>query len=99
MEIALLAFLVALYFVPGLVANHRGHHNQGAIWILNLFLGWTFIGWVVALVWASTAVQRPTSNQQTRSEPSYQWTPMRMLIAVLMITLFIVIMAIMRGDF
>jgi hypothetical protein len=24
-----------------------------AIFVLNLFLGWTFVGWVVALVWAN----------------------------------------------
>jgi hypothetical protein len=23
--------------------------------MLNLFLGWTFIGWIVALIWAITA--------------------------------------------
>lgn len=28
--------------------------NAGAIFALNLFLGWTFIGWVIALVWALT---------------------------------------------
>jgi len=28
--------------------------NMDAILILNLFLGWTFLGWVIALVWAFT---------------------------------------------
>jgi hypothetical protein len=26
--------------------------NTGAIFALNLFLGWSLIGWVIALVWA-----------------------------------------------
>ena len=55
---ALLSLLV-LYFVPSLVAAGRAHHNSGAIGLLNLFLGWTFIGWVVALVWAATEVHQP----------------------------------------
>lgn len=50
--------LLTLYFVPSLVAVSRKHHNEGAIFLLNLLLGWTFIGWVVALVWAATSVRR-----------------------------------------
>jgi hypothetical protein len=42
------------YFVPSGVAAFREHHNFGAILLLNILLGWTFIGWVVALVWACT---------------------------------------------
>jgi Superinfection immunity protein len=47
------AVILALYFIPTAVAHWRGHPNQKAILILNLFLGWTFIGWVAALVWAA----------------------------------------------
>ncbi|MET0010901.1 superinfection immunity protein [Dehalococcoides mccartyi] len=43
---------LALYFLPSIIAlaNHR--RNTLAIFLLNLLLGWTFIGWVVALVWS-----------------------------------------------
>jgi len=53
----LIAFIVILflYFLPYIVANRRKHKNAGAIGILNFFLGWTLIGWVIALVWAYTA--------------------------------------------
>jgi hypothetical protein len=44
----------ALYFAPTLVAQGRRHHQAGAIFVLSLFLGWTLLGWVVALVWAFT---------------------------------------------
>lgn len=47
-----LIFLFALYFVPAIVAGARQTHNATAILLINLFLGWTFIGWVVALVMA-----------------------------------------------
>lgn len=46
---------LALYLLPGIVASSRRHHNLNAIWILNILLGWTFIGWVGALVWACTS--------------------------------------------
>lgn len=58
-----LCLVAFLYFLPALVANHRRHHNQAAIFTLNLFLGWTFVGWVVALVWASTAVTKKLARR------------------------------------
>lgn len=54
MEAAVLVLLVILYFIPTIGAAVQGKRNMGAIFVLNLFLGWTFIGWVVALVWAAT---------------------------------------------
>lgn len=51
----LLTILLVLYFVPSVVAMVRHHRNRTAIEVLNLFLGWTVLGWIVALVWASTA--------------------------------------------
>jgi Superinfection immunity protein len=42
------------YFLPWIVAGTRNHHNRGAIFVLNVLLGWTFVGWVIALVWACT---------------------------------------------
>ena len=47
--------IFAFYFLPSIIALIRKHRNESAIAILNLFLGWTFIGWVIALVWAFTA--------------------------------------------
>jgi hypothetical protein len=41
-----------LYFLPTLVGQSK--RNAGAIFALNLLLGWTVIGWVIALVWAMT---------------------------------------------
>jgi hypothetical protein len=45
---------ITFYFLPSIVAHHRGHRNFTPILLLNIFVGWTFIGWVVALVWAFT---------------------------------------------
>lgn len=37
------------YFLPSLLGRHK--KNIGAIFALNLLLGWTFVGWIIALVW------------------------------------------------
>jgi Superinfection immunity protein len=49
--------VITVYFLPSAVASHREHHQRAAIAVLNTFLGWTLLGWVVALVWASTAIK------------------------------------------
>lgn len=43
---------LAVYFIPSIVAKHRGHPQLLAIFMLNLFLGWSIFGWAAALVWA-----------------------------------------------
>lgn len=47
-----------LYFLPALVASDRKSPNTTAIFVLNLFLGWSLIGWIVALVWACSGENR-----------------------------------------
>lgn len=54
---ALLLVLVAIYFLPTIVAMSRRHHQVGAIVVINLFLGWTLIGWVVALAWSVSSLR------------------------------------------
>jgi hypothetical protein len=53
---------IVLYFIPTIIAVARGHHNAGAIAVLNILLGWTVLGWIAALVWAATAVERRPSG-------------------------------------
>lgn len=43
---------IILYFVPFFIAFLRNHQSKYGILILNLFLGWTFIFWVISLAWA-----------------------------------------------
>ena len=42
-----------MYFLPSIIALARSKHDILAIFLLNLFLGWSVIGWIVALVWAA----------------------------------------------
>jgi hypothetical protein len=62
------ALSLAVYFIPAIVAFERLHYNRGAIFVLNLFLGWTLLGWVAALVWAcmnpdTTTAPLPTEGR------------------------------------
>jgi uncharacterized membrane protein YqaE (UPF0057 family) len=52
-----LLFCGLLYFLPSFI----GHRKQGftGIFLVNLLLGWTVIGWFVALIWACTAEEQP----------------------------------------
>jgi hypothetical protein len=50
-------FGVFVYFAPSLTAHQRRHPQFTAILWLNILVGWTFIGWVAAFVWALTTSQ------------------------------------------
>ena len=53
LEITLAIFLiVTIYLLPTGIAMLRRKKNKAAIFVVNLFLGWLLIGWVVALAWA-----------------------------------------------
>jgi hypothetical protein len=47
-----LAVWFRFYFLPSIIALARSKRNTLSIFLLNFFLGWPLIGWVVALVWA-----------------------------------------------
>lgn len=48
-------FGFVMYFLPSIIALVRSKRDIAAIILLNFFLGWTLIGWVVSLVWALKA--------------------------------------------
>ena len=52
MEVVGWIILLIAYFLPSVVAAVRVTKRGGAIFLLNLLLGWTVIGWIIALVWA-----------------------------------------------
>jgi len=51
-------FLVSCYFMPTIVALVRDKRGAGSVALVNLFLGWTMIGWLLAFVWASSGKTR-----------------------------------------
>jgi len=57
-DLATAGLLLGAYFLPAIVAYRRHHHSAPAILLLDLLLGWTGIGWVLALIWSMTGVRR-----------------------------------------
>jgi RsiW-degrading membrane proteinase PrsW (M82 family) len=49
-ELLFIIIILFLYFLPFIIGRNRKDYLR--ILILNLFLGWTFLGWVAALIWA-----------------------------------------------
>ena len=49
-----MAFMLVLYFLPSMIA-YKKKKDFTAILVLNIFTGWTFVGWVISLVWACTS--------------------------------------------
>jgi hypothetical protein len=49
--------LLIVYFIPTIIAINKNHKNKLSLFLLNLFGGITYIGWVGALVWATLKTQ------------------------------------------
>jgi len=52
MSVLLILSLIFVYFLPSIIADLRNKKNSGVIFAINLFLGWSLIGWVVPLILA-----------------------------------------------
>lgn len=52
--LVLAVLAVVVYFAPAIIADRNNHPHKDAITLVNLVIGWTLIGWVVAAAWAST---------------------------------------------
>ena len=63
-------FLIAVYLLPTIIAEVRHHHQAGMVAAINVFLGWTLIGWVVALAIACSYVPREEAEQATKVCPA-----------------------------
>lgn len=66
--IMLVIICFVFYFAPTFNALSRKHPNKSQVFLMNLFLGWTLIGWVVALVWSASAMKRgsPVDNAPSK---------------------------------
>jgi hypothetical protein len=53
-----LCLLATIYLLPSVIAFARGRHQNGAsVFVVNLFLGWTLLGWVISMASAVSAVR------------------------------------------
>ena len=66
-------FLAAplLYLLPTYEAWRRHHRSLLAIGLVNVFLGWSLIGWVAAIAWAYTGSSR---DNRAASKARPPWT-------------------------
>jgi DNA-directed RNA polymerase subunit RPC12/RpoP len=53
LELLIILVGLPLYFLPSIVGLRK--LNGVYIMFLNLFLGWTVLGWIGALIWAATS--------------------------------------------
>jgi hypothetical protein len=60
--------ITGLYMLPWAIAASRGKANQWSVFAVSLLFGWTFIGWIVALVLACTA-HRPLLDAMVAYAP------------------------------
>lgn len=67
---ALMLFFIGsvVYFLPTINAKSRKHPNASSIFLLDLFLGWTLIGWVAALVWSASAISKSERSLTKKEE-------------------------------
>ncbi len=66
-----LLVLAAVYMIPSGIAALRGVDRIGGVVVVNVFLGWTFLGWIGALVWACAGrptIERIEQRQKVRAE-------------------------------
>lgn len=51
-ELMVILFCIAIYWYPTMAAFGNRHNDRFSILLVNLFFGWTGIGWIVAVIWA-----------------------------------------------
>jgi len=67
--LAALVVAVVIYFLPTMIAYARRHERRGSILLVDLFFGWTFVGWWFALIWAIVGKPETVTTFYERKEP------------------------------
>jgi len=62
--------LALLYIAPAMIASSRGARSQGGIVAVNLLLGWTIVGWWIAIIWALAARPMKACPHCARAVPA-----------------------------
>lgn len=55
--ILLTMLVLFLYLLPAFIAYERSHRQRHAILILNVVFGWSFVGWIIALIWSAMSAR------------------------------------------
>lgn len=69
----LFGLILVFYFLPAVISNVRNTRHGWTILLINLFFGWTVLGWIAALIWAIVEAPeqslRPWSDKPIPAEP------------------------------
>jgi len=72
---------LAVFFLPTIIAFSRNHHYKWVVFAINLILGATGVGFLIALVWAvwpqktalaDVLINDPTTNSPEASQKIYR---------------------------
>jgi len=64
----LVIVVLGIYLIPTIVGKARNVPNIGSVFVINFFLGWSLIGWAVALAMAVRTVAPSTQVIIHRNE-------------------------------
>jgi hypothetical protein len=64
---AIVAGIAFLYFMPSIDARRRKVPDVGMIFVINLLLGWTIIGWIIAMALAYRTPEAKRVEQMARA--------------------------------
>ncbi|HAN96991.1 MAG TPA: hypothetical protein DCQ98_05955 [Planctomycetaceae bacterium] len=64
--IGVLVLGLLAYLAPSVTAAKRDHPRWASIVLLNLLLGWTVLGWIIAMAWA---IRPRSSGSETSRSP------------------------------
>lgn len=96
-----LILALSLYFVPAMIAVGRRHVNALPILLTNLYVGWTVLGWIAALIWAlsntvaaapaTAAAYAPTTSSSSVPMPASKAGKYTMIAGAVFAVLFILV--------
>ena len=66
----LVLLFLPLYFLPTIIALVRKPPNLVAVIVVNVFFGWSVIGWIVALVMSLRSTPKPQIVQTFATQPT-----------------------------
>ena len=52
LQVVEVVFALAIYFLPSIIADHRKRHDILTLALFNACMGWSVVGWLLALYWA-----------------------------------------------
>jgi len=64
--VAFIPFLLAVYFIPSIIAYFRNRQHLGKIFLANIPAGFSWIAWFALIAWAFTGKQKNVAEQPTQ---------------------------------